>query len=89
MQKNLVTIENNAVVVSSRDVAEHFEKEHKNILRSIKEILAAQNCAVNFYKEYSYFSRGKEYPAYYLNRDGFSLLVMGFTGQKALENKIY
>lgn len=88
MQKNLVTIENNTIVVSSRDVSEHFEKEHKNVLASIREILAAEKSAVNFFKEYSYLSRGKEYPAYYLNRDGFSLLVMGFTGKKALEWKI-
>lgn len=86
--EELVTIENNAVVVSSRDVAEHFDKQHKDVLESIRNILAAENSAVNFFKEYSYLNRGKEYPAYYLNRDGFSLLVMGFTGQKALEWKI-
>ena len=31
---------------------------------------------------------GQEYPAYIMNRDGFSLLVMGFTGKKALEWKV-
>lgn len=33
-------------------------------------------------------SRGKQYPMYLMNRDGFSLLVMGFTGKKALEWKL-
>ena len=36
----------------------------------------------------SYKNRGKEYSMYYMNRDGFSLLAMGFTGKKALDFKL-
>lgn len=69
-------------------VAENFEKEHKTVLRSIHEILVAQNCAARFFYETTYENRGKQYPMYLMNRDGFSLLAMGFTGTKALEWKL-
>jgi len=84
----LVQVENEQVVTDSRKVAEVFEKEHKSVLRSINEILAAQNCAAKFFYETTYENRGKQYPMYLMNRDGFSLLVMGFTGAKAMQWKI-
>lgn len=85
----LVKVTGGQVVVSSRQIAEHFEKQHKDVLESIREILTAENAAVKFFLEVSYFNeRGKQYPEYLMNRDGFSLLVMGFTGKKALEWKI-
>lgn len=86
--ENLVKIENQQIVTDSRQIAEHFEKEHKSVLRSINEILAAQNCTANFFSKSTYENRGKQYPEYIMNRDGFSLLVMGFTGAKAMEWKI-
>ncbi len=86
--KNLVQILNKKVVVSSIQVANDFDKEHKNVLESIRQILAAENSAVNFFKENSYLNRGKEYPQYFMDRDGFSLLVMSFTGEKALQWKL-
>ena len=84
----LVQVDNEQVVTDSRKVAEVFEKEHKSVLRSINEILAAQNCAAKFFYETTYENRGKQYPMYLMNRDGFSLLVMGFTGAKAMQWKI-
>ena len=85
---NLVEINNNQVVVSSRQIAENFGKEHKDVLDSIRLILAAENSAARFFFETTYENRGKQYPEYLMNRDGFSLLVMGFTGSKALEWKV-
>lgn len=87
-EEELVKIENNQIVTDSRSVAEHFEKEHRTVLRSIHEILAAQNCAARFFFGTTYENRGKQYPMYLMNRDGFSLLVMGFTGKAALEWKL-
>lgn len=81
----LVTINGKQVVTSSRNVAEHFEKEHKHVLDSIRAILAAENSAAKFFHETTYENRGKQYPEYLMNRDGFALLVMGFTGKAALE----
>lgn len=84
----LVKVENNQIVTDSRSVAEHFGKQHKNVLQTI-ENLAAENPATKFLFQKSTFeNRGKQYPMYLMNRDGFSLLVMGFTGAKALEWKL-
>ena len=85
---NLVSINNNQVVVSSRQVADNFGKQHKDVLESIRGILAAENSATKFFYESTFTNRGKQYPEYLMNRDWFSLLVMGFTGEKALEWKV-
>lgn len=74
-------------VTNSLIVADIFEKEHKNVIQSI-ENLVAENSAAKYFHKSSYENRGKQYPMYYMNRDGFSLLVMGFTGEKALRFKI-
>lgn len=53
------------------------------------ENLAAENPATKFlFQKTTFENRGKQYPMYLMNRDGFSLLVMGFTGTKALEWKL-
>jgi len=86
----LITIENKdgVLLVNSREVAERFEKQHKDVLETIRN-LAAENSAVkNICIKSNYETRGKEYPEYLLTRDGFSLLAMGFTGAKALEWKL-
>lgn len=84
----LVVINNNQIVVSSKDIAEHFGKQHKDVLENIHNILAAENSATKFYQETTHQNRGKDYKAYLMNRDGFSLLAMGFTGKKALQWKL-
>jgi anti-repressor protein len=74
-------------VTTSLIVAEIFEKEHRHVLESISN-LAADNSAAKFFHKSSYENRGKQYPMYFMNQSGFSLLVMGFTGEKALQFKI-
>ena len=88
--KNLVQVSNNQVVVSSRQIAEHFEKQHKHVLDAIEKLKAENSALRSMFCEGSYKVEGnnKTYPEYLMNRDGFSLLVMGFTGKKALEWKI-
>lgn len=83
-----ITTSNGELVVSSRQVAENFGKEHKHVLESIRTILAAENSAIKFFRQRYFENRGKQYPEYWMNRDGFSLLVMGFTGKEAMEWKI-
>lgn len=85
---SLVEIRNNEVVVSSRDVADKFGKEHKHVLENIRQILAAENSATKFFQETTFQNRGKQYPEYLMNRDGFTLLAMGFTGKEALQWKL-
>ncbi|WP_270381623.1 Rha family transcriptional regulator [Megamonas funiformis] len=85
---DLVQIQNNRVVVSSKQVAKRFGKLHKDVLESIRQILVAENSATNFYEETTFDYRGRKFPIYLMDKDGFSLLVMGFTGKEALEWKI-
>ncbi|WP_311194419.1 Rha family transcriptional regulator [Selenomonas noxia] len=80
---------NNQVVVSSRDIAEHFGKRHDHVIR---DIAAMQKDLPNFGEMYlediAPDSYGRDQKVYIMNRDGFSLLTMGFTGKKALEWKL-
>ena len=85
---DLVEVKNDQLVTDSRKVAESFGKEHKNVIASIREILAADFSATRFFYETTFDNRGKEYPMYFMNRDGFSLLVMGFNGKNALAWKL-
>lgn len=87
---NLVEIKNNQVITSSRKVAEVFGKNHYDVLESIENITKTENSVLAFFHKTTYQVPGnfKEYPEYLMNRDGFSLLVMGFTGKKALQWKL-
>ena len=91
MNEIVLKEENGQVLASSREVAEKFGKNHKEVLRAIKniskEISTAQFCALFKLSSYK-ASNGKKNPEYLMNRDGFSLLCMGFTGKKALEWKL-
>lgn len=80
---------NGQPTATSREVAEHFGKNHRDVLESIRN-LAAENSAAtkSMFYETTFENRGKSYPMYEMNRDGFTLLAMGFTGKKALEWKL-
>ena len=85
----ILSTQNGEPVASSRQIAESFGKEHKDTLECIRQILAAENSATkSMFYETTFENRGKQYPMYLMNRDGFSLLVMGFTGKAALEWKL-
>ena len=81
------------VRVDSLYVAEFFEKNHKEVLRDIRNIaapnsglskeFAERNFALGSYKD----KQNQKRPCYYLTRDGFTILVMGYTGKKALRFK--
>jgi Rha family phage regulatory protein len=76
------------VYASSRDVAEFFGKSHKHVLDAVRDILQAAEISASWFvetfHEVSREGRGKvKYPCYEMTRDGFMLLAMGFTGQKA------
>ena len=86
MNDIILSTQNGEPVVSSREVAKNFGKEHKDVLKAINN-LTAQNCAVTqmFFKSEYTAGTGKKYPMYLMNRDGFSLLAMGFTGKEAAQ----
>ena len=89
MDEIILKNENGQILASSREVADRFGKNHKDVLESIRN-LTAENSAVKDMFQISQYtnSRGRNYDQYLMNRDGFSLLAMGFTGKKALEWKL-
>lgn len=75
----------------SLQVAETFGKRHDHVLRDIEKVM--DNCDEKFsllnFGESSYKnSQNKKQPKYLLSKDGFTLLVMGYTGKKAMQFKI-
>jgi len=85
----IITDTNGQLTVSSLQVARDFGKEHKHVLEAIENIKAENSAVTPMFIESTYKAgTGKNYKCYELTRDGFSLLVMGFTGKKALEWKL-
>lgn len=78
-------------VVTSLDVAETFGKEHYHVMediRAIREKISTPEFSGLFYEDVYTASNGKKNPLYLMNRDGFTLLVMGYTGEKAMRFKL-
>lgn len=88
MNEIILSTQNCEPVASSREVAKRFGKEHKHVLAAIRQILAAENSATKFFHETAFEYRGQRFPEYLMNRDGFSLLAMGFTGKEAVQWKL-
>lgn len=85
----ILTENNNQPVADSQQVAKHFGKEHKHVLESIRNLTAENSTVKNMFYETTYISeRGREYPEFLMDRDGFTLLAMGFTGKEALQFKL-
>jgi Rha family phage regulatory protein len=89
MQKDTSSPFEGQLVTNSFLVAEKFGKRHDHVLRDIKN-LTTQNWGVkNMFVETTYLNERKQrQPMFMMNRDGFSLLVMGFTGAEALQFKL-
>lgn len=90
----LVTNYNGVLVADSLEVADRFGKQHKDVLRAIEVLCnqlssqSAQNYADYFIPDNYRDNRNRIQKRYRLTRDGFSLLVMGFTGPAALHWKL-
>lgn len=86
---NLVIMKNKQAVTTSLQVAETFEKNHRDVLKAITNLQKdVRNFAQMFIETNIPDSYGRDRKAFYMNRDGFTLLAMGFTGNKALEFKL-
>lgn len=78
-------------VVSSLDVAETFGKEHYHVIEDIRKIMADLSTPeiTGLFDESFYIAiNGKKNPMFYMTRDGFTLLAMGYTGEKAMKFKL-
>lgn len=93
MNDIILSTQNGEPVASSRDIAKRFGKEHKNVMRDIENLMSDGVLKIEqtplFYKtEYIHPQNHQKYPMYLMNRDGFSLLAMGFTGKEAVQWKL-
>lgn len=88
---SLVAVENEHAVTTSLRVAEVFGKQHKDVLKAVKSL----DCSEEFRErnfalskiDYQNGNIKKQLPMYYITRDGFIFLVMGFTGKTAAKWK--
>lgn len=87
---DLVIMKDRQAVTSSLNVAENFDKQHKHVLEAIDELVGVvENSTDLFYEDtYIHPQNKQEYRVIYMNRDGFTILAMGFTGKKALQFKL-
>ncbi|EAH9253410.1 Rha family transcriptional regulator [Campylobacter jejuni] len=81
-------VANNQVTTTSLDIAAVFNKRHDNIIAKIETFPKDSFTDLNFKASKYIDSTGRILPCYKITRDGFSLLVMGFTGEKAYKWKI-
>ena len=90
---NAVSVYNGQPVTTSEKVAEVFGKQHSHVLRSIQKLIELDERCKSIFGCTSVsvqMPNGgiREEAAFRMTRDGFALLVMGFTGKKALGFKL-
>lgn len=90
--EQLVELQNGVATTTSLQVAETFGKNHRHILETIDDYLKAgvAEKSADLFHESSYVhpQNKQTYRQVVMNRDGFTLLAMGFTGKKALQFKL-
>ena len=87
----IVTAKDGKVFASSRDVAAYFGKEHRSVLNSVDTLIQQEpDLGLHNFMQTPYVeaTTGQTYRMYEMDRDGFTLLAMGFTGKKALKWKL-
>ncbi|WP_193758677.1 Rha family transcriptional regulator [Aeromonas hydrophila] len=87
--KKLVSAQEGEVFTTSRQVAELFEKEHRNVLRAIRLLECDDEFTALNYELTDFIDKnGDPRPEYLITKDGMVFLVMGFTGKKAAQFKL-
>lgn len=73
---------------TSLDVAETFEKEHRGVLRDIRELDCSDDFRLHNFVQSTYTNdQGRDQPCFFMTRDGFTFLAMGYRGEKAAKFK--
>lgn len=94
-KEGLLVTKDKEVMVESRYIADVFEKEHKTVMRDIRILIDKLQGIESDLGGYKFVPssyktvQGKKQPCYLLNRNAFTLLVMGYTTPKALEFKVW
>ncbi len=87
--RELVIAQHGEVFTTSRQVAELFGKDHRNVLRAIRLLDCDEEfTALNFELTDFIDKNGDPRPEYLMTKDGMVFLVMGFTGKKAAQFKL-
>ncbi|MBL1057721.1 ORF6C domain-containing protein [Ligilactobacillus salivarius] len=84
----LVIMHDQQAVTTSLVLAEVFEKKHQHVLRDIDALKDVSNFGQMFFESNEPDSYGRNRRIYFMNRDGFTLIAMGYTGSKAMEFKL-
>ena len=93
--QNAFRVVEGRAVTSSFKVAEYFGKKHSDVVRAVDDLIA-KNQELQVLRNFARYSETvslndkgatRKVPAYWMDRKGFCLLAMGFTGAKALEFK--
>lgn len=86
----VVTIRDGEAFANSRDVAAFFGKQHFAVLRDVRNLIekAPELARANFVAFKTNDLTGESTSHFDMDRDGFTLLAMGFTGSKALKWKM-
>lgn len=79
---------NDQAMTSSLLVAKEFGKVHAKVMRDIENLNCSEEFRLaNFGNSSFKNEQGKEFPMFTMTKDGFSFLVMGYTGKKAAQFK--
>lgn len=75
-------------MATSLQVAEHFGKRHNDVLRAVRNLGCSEDFSLRNFAQSTYLNdRKQSQPMYYISRDGFAMLGMGFTGKEAIQWK--
>jgi Rha family phage regulatory protein len=83
--REMVLPSNGKVITTSMKIARYFGKAHKNVLRTIKRL--ESDCSPDFnrlnFEPVEYIDKkGEMRLMYNITKDGWMMLVMGFTGKR-------
>ena len=84
-----VSVIDGQLTTTSRDIAEVFDRDHRNVVKRIAELDCTPEFRSANFSAHPYINpqNGQTYTEYRITRDGFSFLCMGFTGAKAAQWK--
>jgi Rha family phage regulatory protein len=85
---DLVTNHNDVPITTSLKVAEVFGKRHDDVLKSIRNLTSTGKFQSRNFAELTREYQGRQFPYYLMDRRGFTVLAMGFTGDNALDFKL-
>lgn len=88
LPENAVFLHDGHAVTTSLKVAEIFGKQHRDVVRAMKNLACSEAFNVRNFAHVDYLdAKGENRQMFEITRDGFAFLVMGFTGEKAAQFK--